>query len=336
MKKNLFLFIMLLLAVGCSDETLTSNRNDTDLSVENGRLVFRNKESFEKIIVKLSKMDEKTLNDWKSRYSFNSLNDRLEGIGQNDSEITAQDEEYYKFPSFYWNVLNSKGEVKVGDEIFWYNNGARHAVKTESDLEQIKLDPSKSVKKAPYFFNTHEIHTTNDQAGRTIGENLTIGHGSGTYAPNQYQFSYCYNGTPRKYVNELVSLVQYEFDSGGGFVYHVWLYLKIKLEYKGSSTWKPAGEYRFIDINLTVDLTSSDERGQISHENFVIYTQDYNRKVQMDLTLSNSYAWKSYGEGAKWGWFDIRTSGSIIQAISSIPNSPNGSHCNGWANYWYY
>src|SRR5690349_12222388 len=147
MKKALILIVGLIIAFSCSDDLMTSDapqgdQTKSDVFVENGRLVFRDIESFRATVTDLNKMNIDGVSEWRRQFNFKSLSDRLNDLDKEGNLLSADDEEYSMFPIGHQNVLNSKAEVKIGNEIFWYNKGSKHRATSERALENMKQNPS--------------------------------------------------------------------------------------------------------------------------------------------------------------------------------------------------
>jgi hypothetical protein len=104
------------------------------------------------------------------------------------------------------------------------------------------------------------------------------------------------------------------------------LSLRIKLEWKGSGNWKTAGEYRFINYDITgyakliTGTSTQTNSGPWSSGG----TLEQNSAVNIQLLAASSGTASGY-------LYEVDMKGTIYQAISDrIPAAPGGNPCNPW------
>ena len=111
----------------------------SDVKVVNGRLSFSNPESFKKAIELLNKKGDSEIDTWVRNFNFSSLYKSVDSVNADSLSLK-------RFPLSYQAVLNTAGEVTIGDTIIWYAaNGLRYSVPNLSvcvRLTHIDLDLS--------------------------------------------------------------------------------------------------------------------------------------------------------------------------------------------------
>ncbi len=207
----------------------------TDARIENGRIVFKDLETFNMVRTELAELTPSEAETWKSNFNFVSLEKAL--ITSEGDNPTLEDLQKFNFPAAHLWYLNEKGEFQIGETIFWYHDGYKYEANGEDALKLIKENPALCKNKSKAGGEVILIDAPSN--ARTSTAVL------GTYgldARHQYQFN---AGGQRKYVHELVTYREtYIVDA-------IYLYLRIKMEYKGSKGWKPAGEKRDIFYNFS-------------------------------------------------------------------------------------
>jgi len=329
-RKFSLILLSIALVVGCSDDRTLDSTTDVSIRVENGRLAFRDLDAFNSTISEFYKMDQDQLTNWRKQFKFKSLDEKLVEVAQSADDDLVVDETYRTFPKSHLYMLNSDGEIKIGESIIWYSKGLKHFVESEEKLAAIKNDPSQSERKMPYTVAAINLTSTGKEKINAKSGDFT--HANGLYADNQFPFSWCSNGTQRKYIHELYTFSEALFPDGDGYTYFAYLYLRMKLEYKsGSHSWSPAGEGRSIYWNLATDIDSWDERGDHTNQvqNFV--GQAINVTSDQEILLMKSLNWVR----SKAGWFNVGITGNVTQQIRNIgPPGPTLFYCNQWVNTW--
>lgn len=310
MKKGLIYFFVLTLTLSCSDDNTISIEKD---KIASARLHFQDSDSFFRAIDQLNKMNSNDRKSWEPQHSIISLRKHLQKKMELGIELTDQENEYTNFPMSYLTVLNENGEVAVANQIWWYNEGKIHRVSGERELALVKSSTIESANIDEYFITSVPLEAQKISSG----ERVVI---SNTYANYQKEFPFCANNTLRKYVNEL-----YVFSARSGANWATSLHIRIKLEWKGSSGWKTAGEYRFINYDLS---------GYAS-----LITNPYTIKTNTGVwssggTLNQNFAEEIFIQSGAGGynanfWYEVEMKGTIYQAISNLlPTGPGGVACN--------
>jgi hypothetical protein len=329
MKKSVLLMCIIALTLGCSEDPTSvtlPNVDENSIAVENGRLVFKDFRAYSSTISALNKMDNEGLKKWDQQFRFNSLNQSLASIDHQGPELSSDMEEYFEFPTSHWHVLNSQGEVKIGDDIIWYNKGVRHAVPSEDDLLMIKANPEKSLKKETYTISYPKFENDANAEKR-----LEIGHGQG-YSGNGLVFNHCYNNGVKRYINDMLSFAEVWFADGEGFVYQTTLFLRLRLHYRSSGNWYPEkNDVRLMKWNLSTDIESWDIRGDVTHrvQDFVGEAVDL-KVAEHRVLLFDDLKW---GRSNDIGGFKITLNGTITQALL-FPLGPGHFYCNWWDDTW--
>jgi hypothetical protein len=328
MKKISFMFLCLGLVLGCNEESQLDQKTSDNITVENGRLVFKDTDLYFQTIESLGKMDGKALKDWSQQHSFNSLMRHFESIQGKDVELTPLEETYISLPTSYLMVLNKDGEVKIGDQIVWYEKSAKHYVSNEEELREVKADPSKSKNRGHFSIASKALEGNDEAHGRKSDQPpLVLGS---VWALQQHQFTYsCVNSSTRKYVNELNATLDEKKNNGNGFSYHTILYLSMKLEWLSSKGWKDAGEYRFFSYNFNSHLLFV---ANGTPPNYV--DTNYTSGLFEQNGVNNVVLFEGkndYFNGDDAPYYDVTITGTIYNAISqSQPPAPGGIQCNGF------
>jgi len=242
-KSGIFIFIMMLIAaLSCTNESIKVDALKTD------RLVFSSDEEFSKTYQLLAKMSTKAEQEqWAKDKNHSTL-------------LNSQDPAIVDYSEALKTILNSDYEFQIGDNTIWFNKGNLYSFSKDQLLNLPELKKN-TENYTPYgSVKSLQIESkNNNKTART--EDIGLGWGK-LDARNQYPFTQHHyqpcggtnrslNGT-RKYVHEI-------YDEtitlpGPGPVRTSNLYLRIKLEYKGSS-WAPAGEQRQTTVNVSGNFT---------------------------------------------------------------------------------
>lgn len=234
-----------------------SNQNSTISSQtkeENGRLVFDSHESFYAFA--------KDLDEGKAyvNSSFSSLQKAFDKAAQLEDESAVSNElkdlESFNFPPSFAKILNSKGEVKIGNEVIWYHSGKKYfiPVSSEAQIKNIKLTPGNIAKVANAGSNVTPVKLKNVSL-EAVSNRVYLDEND-LDARHQREFNQVYpaNGGPRKYVHEVVAFSDgYWINTPNGSIYNWFaqINLRIKMEWKTSKgKWRPAGETRDVSVNI--------------------------------------------------------------------------------------
>ncbi|NSL91211.1 hypothetical protein ECE50_030595, partial [Chitinophaga sp. Mgbs1] len=205
--------------------------------VENGRLYFHSQEEFNSYIKKIFRKKET------DREGFTSLFTTLSTSAQNsiDAPLSEEVKDFreFGFPQEYLVTLNRKGEVRIGDEIIWYHKGKKYFIPAanENDLENIKQQPSSIAKS----FDTRliKLGTTNPLGKIDIGL-------SGVDSRHIKEF-YVFGNTQCRFVHEVATF----YENTGGNNWTAYLVLRIKMEWRNCCDWHPATSPRDVKIDVT-------------------------------------------------------------------------------------
>ncbi|GAB3995604.1 hypothetical protein GCM10028807_36200 [Spirosoma daeguense] len=233
-------FVTALLSCERYKDTSVSPNNDLGVSIQNGRLAFKDKASFEKVLSQIRTIStEEEAAKWESKFNYASL--RKYNAAHRDKPKLEE----MNLPIFNKVLLNENAEYIIGKTIVWFNDGYVHYIDNQDEnlLQQIKSNPALSKNKSAVIT---KVIPVSEDVKSTMG---TIG-GTSLYAWYQKMWSLnCSNGLERKTVYELVSTT---IQGGQGNTFDYTLYIRIKLEWRGSSGWRPnAGETRQVYVNIS-------------------------------------------------------------------------------------
>ncbi len=237
-----------------------------NIKTQNGRLVFENNEAFYKTMEALDKSNDETRLNFEKKHDYTSFRNAMSNAGE-DYAFSIAETELMNMPPSIQSVLNSKGEVQVGSDIIWYNNGTKYYVpeSDEQQMELIKQNPAIATKKSSYFLKFSKPKNDLAPASGGITPNWVYLSNSAD-ARHQYEFWQYYPAAGnRKYVHELGVYTDYYYVAPNtcgqaSYNYYTGCYLYIKMEWRGRK-WKPAGETREINYNINCSGSTSVGRG---------------------------------------------------------------------------
>lgn len=243
---NLSLVVAFLIILGSCKKSmeeptlLTQTQNETLVTNEGGRLKFKSSEALNKVLNLLGNKSESYLANWEGELNFTSLR------SNHDKDSTLLE---FGFPLPFLSIINPSGEYMIGDTILWYHEGYRHLIinKDEELLSNVKQNPSLS--KLKFKAGIAPISFEGNPKNKNTTSEVWLGYGA-IDARYQYHF---YNdwGHLRKLIFEVQNYTQ-EYP---GLGYRNWIYTRIKQEWKGSRSWKPAGEETYKSItNLSYEI----------------------------------------------------------------------------------
>lgn len=236
----LLLLFTIVLCTSCSkreDKTLTlavqEHPASFDLpSAKNGRLVFPDYTAFKDAVHLLSQKSMEDVDNLLKNNSFHSLYDTLRSLAGNGKLPPEQEAlDTLHLPYFITALLNTKGEVLIGDSISWFKNGKEYFIhkNEEAALPALKVHAGFHVRSVPAYASKLPHLAAAKQLF------LDKEDPDGKW---QHEFVAQYpNRGNRKYVVEMAP-VSLDNDR--------YLVLRCKLEWKGSGNWKPAGEEKVI------------------------------------------------------------------------------------------
>jgi hypothetical protein len=244
-KYPLLLLFVITFSVSCSKkaEDVAVKPNSIALpDIKNGRLSFASSADFSQYLRKLSQEKQEDLEKLTTDSKFVSLYKTLNAYAGKDETLTPELEALntLDLPNFLSTVLNQHGEVQIGDSISWFSNNKQFFIhqKDAGRLEDLKRNPGIDTRSLPAYAEkiSHSRQVHIELSGISDAGNI----GDGKW---QHEFVAQYpNSGNRKYVVEMV-----------GFIVSNdrYLRMRIKLEWKGSGSWKPAGESRSISVAIT-------------------------------------------------------------------------------------
>lgn len=303
----------LLVIQSCSEFEPSAEKSISfeEIRVVKGRLSFPSRMSYFETLMKVNKMTTDELSTFQKKYNFSSLFNLVDTLTPDTLSLK-------RFPDNYQSILNSNGEVVVGDTIVWYApNEVKHFVPNldEALLSKIKEGSVESKLTKPYQLKRAADH---DGKSNTQGRFTWVNPGDGN-TESRWQHEFCYHndcGSRRKYVNELWMTVDDNYYS---------LYIVPKMEWYGnrSHRWnRNAGEYRYVhvDIVCTVQLEGG-SRG-ISGATYVPISTTSTRNTNWNIPIAQDFLVYSY-----YAYWDIDIRGHIYQEI--VDDGYSGWNCAG-------
>lgn len=288
---------------------------ENSVSVENGRLAFKTADDFYKYI-------DAVKPEASGKAGFHSLYAAFnEAYGKPGIEPrlspTLSDLTKFKFPASFLATLNEKGEVKIGDEIIWYHNGAKYFIPSgkANEIESLKRTPEAIEKSLPVASAKLNARTT-----------LGIDALDARHQREFWQVSSQWGEGWRKFVHEIDTYRDPYYQPFPGITgFNAYVYLRIKMEWKGCCDWNPAGETRDVQINISGSATI-----QGTTSPYGSYTTGPTFNHNISTTTSQNYEVllaKYVGLGTvDSGSWQVDVNGSIYQYVQQ--DSP----ANAWTN----
>ncbi|GEM_PF-4694663 len=314
MKKIPFLFFVFFVVFSCSKE------ESNPLKKKNDRLSFKNSQDFNNTYLLLAKKSSiNELNFWAQSKNHSTLLYSTDSTIENYSDVLK-------------TILNKDYEYEQGDSIIYFHDSNLYAFskKEEANLEVLKKCLKVSERIGKITIIKYSVSKNSDGRLKTI----ELGANS-LDARNQHEFTQEYyqpcggtlkkygSGNLRKYVHEIFSETkQYgsRFDS--------YLNLRVKLAYKSNGSWRPAGEQRYINVNVTGTAYCNVQIGIYPpppnfHDGDIAPINITEDCYSGDRTINISYCSDFFGETPHW---DVSLTGSIYQKVKGDYNS------NAWTN----
>ncbi len=319
--------LLLLTFVSCKKSNLEQQTNlDNEIKVENNRLVFSSQEAFQKTVDALfdGKMDKSVIPADKS---FTSLQNAFSKINwENESNYDKELIDLYNadFPVSHQQLLNEKGEVKIGTDIVWYHKNQKYYIPAsqENEIASLKANPGLITKKGRFGKTISLTNEADEQLSGTLTTNLPIS--GALHSPHQMEFYKTSDlSKKRKYVHELATF--FETFVGGPY-WKTYLTLRIKLEYRGSGSWNPSpGEIRFMqwDLEGTASVSNGIYTGIYELPQFVNYSGSVTQAGDYYVPLGRYQGSGTVVSGAKWV---INISGSMYHRIVGDADANIYSH----------
>ncbi len=238
--------------------------NNTDLRVIDGRLVFPDIESFQKVRDDLWNKNSQELDAWEKSLNFKSL--RTKKITQADTLSLGLMNEF-GFPMQYATLINQKGEYQIGSNIYWFHEGFKYQAASEKELQRIKNNPSIAEQKyAAGKGLTSLKHIALPSEGTGSFQNRTIkGASSNGDGKFQTQFNLSNDANSQR----RLSLENYTYAevtsynpvvAGSSYIRTIYtaIVLNEYCEYysRGSKRWYRAGDERNTSYDLTTTATA--------------------------------------------------------------------------------
>lgn len=230
---------MVFVTLSCTKEVTTLDPTSTPTPSPNfntnDRLVFKDFNEFNKTYLMLTEfksIDE--LSFWAQSRNHSTL------LNSSDSTLTD-------YSDILKTILNKDSEFELGDSIVLFNNGTLYTYsKKESNKITLKNNPEKYNKVG--YIRVTLVGGLNE---KTVNLNINSLNAKWQHEFTQHSYQPC-GGTKtwadgtRKFVDEIFDETTYYY-----YVYYSHLYLRIKLEWRGSGGWKVASEQREIHVHVT-------------------------------------------------------------------------------------
>jgi hypothetical protein len=308
-----------------STETLGQTEKQTlsaEPVIDNNRLVFSSHKEFYKFVDRIDNNDPAVAVFLLNKKGFTSLYSRISAYNLTDEDMPESLNQYLEFglPESFQKVLNSDGEIEIGNQIVWYHNGFKYFINKadKAKLNEIKNNPTAAdVEKISVGSKVIPVNTLNETGARTW-----MGLANGPDARHQREF---WQNAPaagnRKYVHEIQAYTDAYFDG----VFYVWntrVILRIKMEWKGKK-WKPAGETREISYNLTCNnVLYAPPFAYVIPPNAVL-TGGATQSGDFQVMVAQANGSGTFGGGSGW---DVELRGTIYQHVVG------DSQSNEWFN----
>ncbi|RTQ53634.1 hypothetical protein EJV47_02540 [Hymenobacter gummosus] len=277
----------------------------SDIRVVDGRLVFKDYQSFTKALDELKNRPEAELTAWEKARGFSSLR-------RSDEAAASSLREEFGFPQQWATLINARGEYQIGNQYFWYHAGEKHEFNFLADMQAVQRGQS-----VAHFASA---------AGRTpvssssTASRTTMETNSGRDGKYQYDFCMWGNcGSRRKIVYETYAYADYNSSAQG---YFTTLLLDVKLEFRNSKgQWRVAGETRDVNVAISGDAFAYTDYGycQTSYSAPIYVNYSSQSNSNSSLTLSQGFV-SSCGAPARVYW-NFSVNGSINSWITSDPGN---------------
>lgn len=214
-------------------------------------------------------------------------------------------------------IFNEDSEYELGDKIIWLNKGILYEFpkKNENEIKALKSNLNKS-------YIVGKVSINNSRSSALKSTVLPINNIDARHQKEftQYYYQPCGGSLSqisglRKYVHEI-----YDISYVYGPTAYSYLHLRIKLEFYKTSrprSWKPAGEQREIDINVsgTAYMYPGGSGGSFSK------VESYDCSGDIDLLIDSMYGGYPYTP-----YWVVSMSGQIYQHVKGDLST------NAWYN----
>ncbi len=214
------------------------------IKLENGRLVFKNSEHLQAVIVKLFSLDGEESENWAKDLGVKSLYSRLRRTMYTPDMYNVRFKDH---PRVYLLLLNDQAEIQYADTIVWYDDKSKHlVVGDQAKLEKVKQKQIRSDVQTNDIIKilqskSQDVPKTKENlvSTATLMENKRLDHvltmGAGGYDA-RYQHQYKAGNFDFKIVCEVYT---WAAACDANLTFNT----RIKLEYwHGDYGWLPAGE----------------------------------------------------------------------------------------------
>lgn len=247
MRKYFYFLSMLALLCACSQE----EQNVPELMDDSPRITFIDSQEFMDTSLELLQKDYQGQTEWANSQIPNSILNKLD---------QCDDVQMLAMPRGYQALFNDKMEFQVADSIFRFEQGNLFLIGIGKIKLKEKVQCGQMIMTASTSLDDSEIQEYSPNSGSTRNTHFDLAFGKISVPSHQHEFKiesktkYTF-----KYVHEFVSYLT----NLGGVMSEV-LVLRLKLEYRGSGSWKAASEKRNIDIDMHTNVSIQNYTGNIS------------------------------------------------------------------------
>lgn len=291
MKRFYYLLCTILLVLtSCSQEFNEDQNHSSDVAMAS----FASPSEFLDTFDYLSRLSNSELLLWVKNYNINSVL---------NTSVTVQDSLFLNIPISLRALFNSDLEVRIGNDVVRFCNGDLSVLTYVNGQTEVK----------PYGTIKYESELLFSPATR--GE---LG-AEDKAASQQYEFGINANNYRYKYITQIRSFII----NLGGQVNRCVLTLDVKMEYKKSGSWKPAGRTRFVSVGVGGTYERGNVKGEISINKTDTWSDGYASYVLASIEstgpVSGGTFWKYYPRPSPY----INT---VFQRIEGSPESGYTMH----------
>lgn len=268
----------------------------------NGRLIFVDQKAFDQVQEELFQKTRhengsQELDAWEKSLQFTSLraaarreDAHLEELEIAEKSTPAHDLiDKFGFPDSYAVLINRDGEYQIGAKIYWYSQGFKYEVGSETELSAIKREPTLCkirFKVESYIVKSSRLKGSFTPSGTTAS--LTS-QSNNPYAYDKYTSNFNYqndSGSPRRIIYATRVYTEYKgssFISGKNTqIWYTSVSLLIKYEYYsfGRGKWYPLSNEP-LNWKVSINFTGTD---YIPYNQFNSYSSQLNTYLQGNFT----------------------------------------------------
>jgi hypothetical protein len=299
--------------VGCTKpENEVALATANEVKIVDGRLVFKDTESFRQTVESLKTKSENELTTWERSLNFNSLRN-----GSSEGEENLKQE--FGFPSLYSAVINPEGEYQIGDKLYWYHAGQKHQFNSITDLHAARQ--GKVVPHITLVAGYKKLASKASSAGaRTIESNL-----NGRVGEYQREFCLWEDYNPKgecKGVRKIVyETIVYTDQVPYTPTYYSVLYLAAKLEFRDSKRrFKVAGEPRIVDLKIYGVAKCGLNLMSVVSQRLINLNFKTETNYDQYFVIADAYVFAPYNVPSEVIW-DYTINGKISSWIVSDPGN---------------